>query len=105
MFMAEILQRKLLRMDLMHHGAGVGNCTDLVGIELLPPIQWSSDVKIDSDHPHELTMVRAGIAEGSHERQVILTDDDTVPTIKFVFTPGTTPRIIFRREFFENVAR
>ena len=67
MFMAEILQRKFLRRNLVHSRAGVGNRTNLVGVELFPPVQRGGDVKIDRNHPHELAMVSACVAEGSHE--------------------------------------
>ena len=74
MFMTEILQRKLLVRNLMHRRARVGDRTDLIGVELFPPVQRGSDVEIDRNHPHELTMVRAGIAEGVHEFEVVRTD-------------------------------
>ena len=75
MFIAEILQREFLRRNLVHSRAGVGNRTHLVGIELFPPVQRGGDVKIDRNHPHELAMVSACIAEGSHEVEVVRTEN------------------------------
>ena len=71
MLATKIRQRKLLIRNLMHRGTGIGNRTNLVSIELLPPIQRGGDVKIDRNHPHELTMVCACVAKGRHKLQVI----------------------------------
>ena len=38
MLVAEVLQRELFGVDLVHGGAGVGDRTNLIGVELLPPI-------------------------------------------------------------------
>ena len=75
MLATKIRQRKLLIRNLMHRGTGIGNRTNLVSIELLPPIQRGGDVKIDRNHPHELTMVCACVAKGSHEVEVVRTEN------------------------------
>ena len=36
MLMAEVIERKLLRLNLVHGRAGVGDCTDFVGIVFFP---------------------------------------------------------------------
>lgn len=36
MFRREILQRKLLRVDLMHRAAAIRHSADLIGIEFFP---------------------------------------------------------------------
>ena len=74
MFMTEILQRKLLVRNLMHRRARVRNRTNLISIKLLPPVQRSSDVEIDGNHPHELTMIGTGISQSVHQICIIRTN-------------------------------
>ena len=71
MFTTKVVQCKLLIRDLMHRGAGICHRSDLVCIELLPPVQRSRNIKIHGNHPHEFTMIRTGVAEASHEVKVI----------------------------------
>ena len=74
MLTREILQCELLRRNFVHRGAGIGHRPNLVGIELLPPVQRANQVYIDRYHPHELPVVGASIAETSHEVEVIWTN-------------------------------
>lgn len=57
MLVTKIIQRKLFVSNFVHRRAGVGDRTDLIGIELFPPVQRCSDVEIDGNHPHELTVL------------------------------------------------
>ena len=74
MLVTEIIQCKFLCCDFVHRRAGIGDRTDLIGVELFPPIQWGGDVEIDSNHPHEFTVVCAGVAEGCHQLLIIRTN-------------------------------
>ena len=71
MLMAEIVNCKLLRMNLMHRAARVRNCAYLVRRIFFPPIERTSNVCIYRNHPHELTMVCTSVAKSSHKIVVV----------------------------------
>ena len=74
MFVAEVLQRELLGMDLVHGGAGVGDRTNLIGVELFPPVERGSDIDVHRDHPAELAIHRAGPGQAKHQVEIIGAD-------------------------------
>ena len=90
MLTREILQRKLLRRNLMHGGAGVhlnvvfqiSVINDIwlliselsastVCLELFPPIQRCRNINIYGNHPHELPMICTSVAKTSHEVEIV----------------------------------
>jgi hypothetical protein len=73
--MREVVQRERIRMDLVHGRAGVSHSADLVGVELLPPVQRSSQIHRNSNHPKILTVVRTGIGEVLKELMILLADE------------------------------
>ena len=68
MLVTEIIQCKFLCCDFVHRRAGIGDRTDLIGVE---PVQRGGDVEIDGNHPHELAMIRTSVAEGHHELLIV----------------------------------
>ena len=74
MLMAEIISLKSLRRDLMHCRARVCNCAHFVCIEFLPPIEWSRNIHIHGNHPHEFSMVCPGVPQLHHKIEVVWTD-------------------------------
>ena len=96
MLMAEVVQCEFLIRNFVHRRAGIHLdvilqvsvvndigliITELfagaICLELFPPVQRSSDVKVDGDHPHELAMICAGISETGHEVEIILSNIKT----------------------------
>ena len=94
--MAEVVQCEFLIRNFVHRRAGIHLdvilqvsvvndirliITELfagaICLELFPPVQRSRDVKVDGDHPHELAMICAGIAETGHEVEIILSNIKT----------------------------
>lgn len=65
--------------------AGVGDRTDLISVELFPPVQRGGDVKINGNHPHELAMIRASIAECHHELLIVGADTEILLTFSATF--------------------
>ena len=73
--MAKVVYVKLLCRDLVHRTARIGYCTNLVCIELFPPIQRRRNIKVDGNHSHELPMVCAGLCQLNHKLSVVGADN------------------------------
>ena len=82
MFMAEVLQRELLSMNLVHGGAGVGDRTHLIGVELLPPVERGGDVDVHRNHPAELAIHRAGPGQPQHQVKVVWADQSIIGAVR-----------------------
>ena len=96
MLVAEVLQRELFGVDLVHGGAGVGDRTNLIGVELLPPIERGSDVHIHRDHPAELAVHGAGLGQAQHKVEVVGADNKIIFKVRL----GSMARLLRIRAVF-----
>ena len=99
MLMTEIISLKSLRRDLMHRRARVCHSPDLICIEFFPPIEWSSNIHIHHDHPHEFPMICAGVTEIHHEFPIVGTKIILILSVvlyhkKFVFVYSGMPYLL-----------
>ena len=78
MLTGEVLHSELLGVDLVHGGAGVGDRTHFIGIELLPPVERGSDINVHRDHPAELAIHRAGPGQAQHQVEVVGADNKII---------------------------
>ena len=65
--MAEIVQRKLLRVDLVHGAARVRDRADLVLIGFFMPVQRCGHIELHVDHAQELSVILTGSGERMHK--------------------------------------
>ena len=75
MVVAEIVDGKGLRVDLVHGAGGIGHGGYLVGVVFLPPVQGGGDVHGDKDLADVFPVVAAGSAEPLCQIQIVGSQD------------------------------
>ena len=110
MLTTEILQIERLAVNLVHGGATVGHCADLVGIRLLPPVKRCGDI-----HGHEylsdkLSVIRACFTQLCRKCEEVKTACcDTIDRIIYDlketnFNPYIKQTRITRVEIYRNAS-
>ena len=74
MFIREVLNIELISHDRMHRTLTVGDSPDFVRVELLPPVQGSSNINRDVDIPSVLGVRGSCTCQLLHESVVSVTD-------------------------------